>query len=91
MENRIIGQLPCEHCGGAGTLPDWLAPPPCKPDCVETLREYPQEENDGRIVMYWLCDNGHWMPTLWRAHQRTRCIAALTEAPRRASRRKAKA
>lgn len=74
MDNKVIGEETCPRCKGEGKLPVWLAPPPCKPDCVNNLSEYPQE------VMYWLCfTHINPVPTLWRADERARCIAMLVE------------
>ncbi|KKK88753.1 hypothetical protein LCGC14_2739970 [marine sediment metagenome] len=75
MKNRIIDHRDCPSCDGSGKLEVWLAPPPCTPDCVKKLREYPQ----GREGMMWLCDKpSHPIPTLWRPAERTRCLKAFT-------------
>ena len=74
VKNRIIDHKDCPSCDGSGKLEVWLAPPPCTPDCVKKLREYPQ----GSEGMMWLCDKpSHPIPTLWRPAERTRCLEAF--------------
>ena len=70
MENKLIGTRNCPTCKGEGKLPEWLAPPPCVPDCAETLTKY----HEG----YWLCFvHTVPVPNLWRDDQRERCLNAL--------------
>lgn len=76
IENRLIGAKECPLCKGAGQLPEWLAPLPCSPNCVKSLKEYPQ--SDG---MYYLCFiHTNPVPTLWREYQRENCLKELSEA-----------
>jgi hypothetical protein len=67
--NRYIGEKKCSTCKGKGTLPEYMAPPPCDIECAANLSPYEKG--------YWLCFTHTNPPTLWRDNERERCLKEL--------------